>query len=335
MPPAAALLALALAAGPPARLAEARQLADEFQYDKALKVAEAALKEPDLDREAVAALYELVGVAAATLDRGPKAREAFLLLLLVAPEHQLSLDHPPRVRTPYFEARSQAARLGPLTLTATPPRRVQGRIRELEVVVRDAVPLPARAVRFTVREDDRPERVATMPVPPGKRLTLAVSGVAVRWTAELLGERGAVLRTLHREELPPAPPPVALAPPPLPAPEPPPPPAGLWLRPLGYGVGAVGLAALGGGAALGVLSSDARAKVANATRSGGVVTGMSQRDAAALDAAARTEAFWANAGFIGGGVLAAAGAAFVAFGPSPPKVALLPAPGGLMVAGSF
>jgi len=332
----AALLALALAGSPADRLVEARQLADEFQYDKALKLAEATLKEPDIGRDTLLGLYELVGISAATLDRGAKAREAFLLLVLVAPEHQLSRNLPPRVRTPYFEARNQAGRLGAVALAAAPAERVQGLVRLLTLTVKDVPLLPARAVRLHLREDDRAERVETVPVPASRRVQVAVSGAALRWKAELLGDRGAVLQVLQGEELPPPPPAVVLAPPPLPAPEPPPPPTRGWMRPTGYTVGAVGLLALGGGAVFGFLSSDARARIANATRQGQVVTGLTQRDAAALDATARTGALLANVGFIAGGVLAATGAALVAFGGErAPAVSVLVGPGGLAVVGAF
>jgi hypothetical protein len=340
---AAVLLASALLAAPStpaARLAEARQLAEAFQYDKALRLADATLQQPDLDRATLIGLAELVGIAAATLDRPAKAREAFQLLVLVAPEHQLSRNLPPRVRTPYFEARAQAERLGGLGLTPEPPERVDGVVSSLSVLVRDVPSLPARAVRFTVREDGAPERVETVPLPPSRRAALAVAGRAVRWTAELLGDRGAVLRVLQREELPPPPPPVLATPPPLPPvvealPPPAPPPT--WLRPAGYALGGVGLAGLAAGALFGVLSVDARSRLAAANRNGQVVVGVTQREAARLDAAARTDALVANLGFVAGGALLATGVVLALVGGPPvsPAVSFGVGPGGLALAGTF
>jgi hypothetical protein len=348
MSPAAVLLASALMATPASRLVEARQLADEFQYDKALKLAEATLLQPDLSHETLVGLYELVGTAAATLDRAAKARDAFQLLLLVEPQHQLSKDLPPRVRTPYFEARAQAARLGPLSLKPEPVVRVDGLVKSVAVTVRDLPALPARAVRFRLAVDDAPERVETVPLPPSRRVQVAVVGKAVRWTAELLGERGAVLLQVSREELPP-PPPVVVAPPPPPPPPPPvvpPPPAKpAWLLPLGIVVGSVGVAALGAGGGFGYFSRSARDKLSNATRDGqGVIVGLTQRDAAALDAQARSFALVADVLFIGGGALAVAGVPLIIVGALPgtpdaragaPSLTLLLGPTGFGLAGQF
>jgi hypothetical protein len=326
-------------AAAPSTLAEARALADEFQYEKALKAVDAALLQADLDRDSLIALYELAGIAWATLDKPNKARDAFMLLLTVAPEHQLSKNLPPRTRTPYFEAKGNVAKLGSLALTAEPVVREGGRVGQLTVTAKDNSLISAKAVRFTLKVDDQDPRVQVVKLDDAHQAAVLANGTTVKWSAELLGERNAVLVKLSREELPPA-----LVTPPPPPPVTPlvaassPPSAG-WARPTGFVVGALGLAGLAAGGVFGYLSADARSKVATAQKDvSGVVVGLTQRDAAALDATARTDAVIANAAFIGGGVLAAAGVVFLIVGSqaeAPPPVALVVSPVGVSVSGRF
>jgi hypothetical protein len=326
------------AVAPLSSLAEARALADEFQYEKALKAIDSALLQADLDRESLIALYELAGIAWATLDKPNKARDAFTLLLLVAPEHQLSKNLPPRTRTPYFEAKSNAAKLGALALTAEPVVREGGHIGQLTVTAKDNSLIAAKAVRFTLKVDDLEPRVQVVKLDANKQAAVLANGTVVSWTAELLGERNAVLVKLSREERPLA---AVVSPPP-----PPPqmvvaaaPSSGGWARPTGFVVGALGLAGLAAGGVFGYLSADARGKVANAQKdASGVVVELTQREAAALDATARTDAVIANAAFIGGGVLAAAGVVFLIVGSqadAPPPVAFSVSPAGISVSGRF
>jgi hypothetical protein len=152
-----------------------------------------------------------------------------------------------------------------------------------------------------------------------------------------------VLELLSRDEVPPPPPKLVVDTPP----PPPPlsvvaveaPPAG-WLKPAGFVVGGVGLAALGAGAYFGVTSSGARSAVINAQKNAsGLVVGLSQASAAALDATAVRDATIANGLFIGGGALTAAGVVMVIVasvqGRAPPPVSVLVSPTGVAVAGRF
>ena len=329
----ALVLLSALTASPDSRLSEARQLAEEFQYDKAAKTVEAALQLPDICRDTLIGLYELLAIAHATLDRPARAREAFVKLLVIAPDHRLSKNYPPRIRTPYFEARAEAARLGPVSLTADPVTRVGGRVSELSVRVQDNPLFPARLVRFSVSEDTAPPRVEKVAPSASKQAVLVVDARALKWSAELLGERDIVLQRIEREEAAP-PEPVAVVEP-LPPPPPPPlltpsePPR--WLRPFGIAVGALGIAALATGGVFGYLSADARAKVDGATTDDAGVTQMGQRVAAELDLVARRDALVADVLFVVGGVLAATGIGIIDFGlkPSPAQMALFVGPAGL------
>lgn len=344
MSPPVLLLVSALAASADSRLSEARQLADEFQYDRAIKTAEAALQLRDISRETLIGLYELTGVAQATLQRPVRAREAFLKLLLIAPEHQLSRNLPPRTRTPYFEARTQAARLGAVALTADAPTYADGRVTELAVRFKDNAVFPARAVRFTVSEDGAAQRVEEVAVSgAARRVVLRADGRKLKWSAELLGERNVILQRIEREDESPPTPVAAREAPPLPLPsvssEPvaSPPPASGWMRPAGLSVGAVGLAALGTGVVFGYLSISARAKLDNpVTDTSGVVVGMTQRQAAALDQTARTDALVADVLFVVGGVLTATGVALFVLAPRPPAaVSVVVGPASVGVVGRF
>ena len=106
---------------------------------------------------------------------------------------------------------------------------------------------------------------------------------------------------------------------------------------MGIAVLAAGAVAAGVGAVFGIQASDARTRVAGAERDGlGRVTSITQRDAQALETTARSQATLANVLFGVGGGLAAAGVVLIIIGPdSAPSVALSPAPGGVLVSGSF
>lgn len=334
MTPVLTLLMLTMASVSP-KLQEARTLADEFQYDKAIKAIEAGLQLPDLDRESLVGFYELAGISWATLDKPAKAREAFELLLSVAPEHQLSKNFPPRIRTPYFEARGGLAKLGPVTLTAEPAQKANGKVTGLVLVAHDNELVRARAVRFTLKVDDRDDS-QLVTLDEAHKAHLPVDGRSVKWTAELLGERNAVLEVLSGldevkpVDLPPPPPPPVVTATPTSN-------VGA-LRTGGFVAGGVGLAALIAGSIFGWSSSDARSRITNAARdSSGVVTGLTQRDAAALEASAKTNAVVANTLFIAGGVLAATGVVLVIVGAPGPNapVALGVSPGGVSVSGRF
>ena len=345
MPVSVALMcALALGtSSPKEKLTEARDLAESFQFDKAIKAADAALILPDADHETLVALYELLGVAWATLDKPAKATTAFTLLLTIDPDHQLSKNLSPRTRTPFFEARSQVSRLGAAGVEADPVVREGGLVKSLGVTITDNTLLPARAVRFVLSADGAPPQTVVVKLEKTKHAVVPVSGSRVVWSAELLGDLNAVLRKLAREELPP-PPPVAEPPPPPPLVDssaPPKPASGPWLRPAGVVLSLLGGGAVIAGVVFGVQSTGARNTLANATKdSSGTITSLTQRQAQALDTTARTDATIANVLFISGGVVAATGVAFIIFGGRPdtdqsPLVRLAPAPAGAVLSGTF
>lgn len=331
--PALAVL-LTVAPSPGARgLTAARGLVDEFQFGKALAVIGETLKEPGLDTATLISLYELEGIANATNGGTAAARDSFARLLTLDPSHPLPAELPPKVRTLYFGARTIAQREA-LELVAEVPARKAGRIELLEVSVKTSTLVPASAVRFTVIADDAPALVTVVPLDGARKPAVQVNGAHVKWSAELLSLRQAVLRRIEREELLPveelpstgvATAPAALTP------------SGAWVRPAGIAVGAAGLVGLGVGAVFGVQSAEARSKISRAeTNADGVVVGLTQAEAARLDASARSSALTANVLMIAGGALTATGLLMVLLGhEAPAALSVSVGPAGVTAVGRF
>ena len=172
-------------------------------------------------------------------------------------------------------------------------------------------------------------------------MTTPVAAARISWWAEVLTENEGVLLTLGSAEAPRidsakgdavagALPRGELLATPAGA-------GGAWRRPLGGALLGAGAAAAIAGGVVGVLSRMDRDRVNNAQADGsGRITSLTQREAVALETAARAKATAANALFISGGALAAVGVVFVIWGPDKAPVATVtPAPGGLLVSGSF
>lgn len=322
-----------------APLVQARAKVDDLDYPGALKLLDAALETDGLEREALVEIHELKGVCFATLGKVDKAREAFRTLLVLDPDHALGSAQPPRVKTPFYEAKEWAAKAGAVKLEAE-PQKAGDEVQSLTVrVPPDGLGL-ARAVALHVDVNGlrRDEQVALDA--STRTATVKVGGPSYRWWAEILGDRGAVLLrkgtaeepNLVEPPKPDAPVAVQLAPQ-LAEPKAP---AGLGMRVAGAVVGGGGVVALVVGAALGATSVDARNRIANATRDEqGNVVGITQRQAAELDAQARDFGAVANVLMIGGAVLSAGGLLLVIFAPSDEAVAVAPAPGGAVVSGRF
>lgn len=300
-----ALVLVAAVASPSARLDEARSLMDGLQYEKALKVANAALDSAtDADRDTLVGLYELTAIASAAVDKPAKAKEAFQRLLSLAPTYVLSKNLPPRTRTPFFEAKTWLEAHQPVGVEVRPVR-ADGQVEALELEVTDNPLVPVKALVVTLSIDSQ-DVVHRLDAPP-RPARIAVGAASVRWNVRVVGEKGVLLVVTGAAE--------PLAPPVARVTEAPATPDRGWLRTTGVIVGTTGLAAVAGGVVAGLLSSDARSKVANAERNTlGVVTGLTERDAAALDAQARTLALVANVLFVAGGVLAATGVGLFVFG---------------------
>lgn len=320
-------------AAPSAPLAEARKLIDDLELDSALKVLDAAEKSEGNDRATLQELYLLQGIAFGTLGKEAKTRDSFRKLLMIAPEATLPADLPPRVRTPFFEAKDWASTNGPL-LAVPSADFGDGQVRAVKVVVEKDVLRLARSVRFHLEVNgvDRPTEV---PFTAGRAAT-PVGKASVTWWAEVLNERGGVVKELgsaaapREDRVAPA---AAVQTPGVETEGR----AGGWRRPTGIAVLGAGAVAAGVGVVLGLQANDARSKVANATRDElGRVTSLSQREALALEASGRSQATIANVLFGVGGALGAAGLVLIILGPEQaPTVALSPTAGGVVLSGSF
>ena len=329
----------ALAANP--KLEEARRLVEDLDLEKAAKVLDAAERTEGNSRAEVLEILALQGIAYGTLGKNAKAHDAFRELLLLEPGYKLPADQPPRVRTPFFEAKDWALENGPLN--ATPSAEVKnGEVRAVAVTMSKDILRLARGVRFHLRVDgaERSEEVALV----GSRAEAKAGGPRVSWWYEVLGTHQRVLleggsATAPREESADG----ALASGETAGVSGAAPPSSGWLRPTGWGLLGAGVVAGGVGVVFGLMANGARSTVLNAEKNAnGLVTGLTQREAAALEQQARTNATLANVLWGVGGALAATGVVFILLGggdgapaSSGPEVSIAPGPGGVSVWGRF
>jgi hypothetical protein len=313
-------------------LLRARQLIEDVRFTEASRALEAALARASNDRATLLEILELQGVVAATLQSPAKARAAFQALLVLSPEYELQGDYAPRVMTPFFEAKAWVSDFGALQVEAAPASRTQDSVERVAVrLVADPLKM-GRAVRFR-GEDGAGWFEHESPLVEGEAST-EVKGERVRWWAELLDERQAVLATVGSEATPVTE--VALrleglvaAPPSVnePLQEAPP-----W-RALSYASlgAAVGAGAAGG--YFGLRSRSARSELEKAAvDERGLTTGLTQREAYALEERARSSARLANALFGVAGAVAIAGGTFWVLGT---RVQVAATPTGVTVGGEL
>lgn len=331
----ASLCAL-LAAAPNPQLAQAEQLISDIRYAEAEKALAAAWAVPNNPRPVTLRILELQGIVASVLGR-PQARDYFQRLLAIAPDHKLPEGQPPRVRTPFYEAKGMLSEAPPTRFSASASVDADG-VR-LSAVTADPLGL-GRKVRFHTRKGEA-WRQTDVPL-VGLAPTVSAGRGTIWWWAELLGENDGALLLAGSEEEPFVAQAPELAVPLAAEAEPKPQPAERAVaagpsRPVLVPVllwsGAA--AALGLGIGLGAASSGAYAQVNAAERdSSGVVTGMTQQEAAALRETGRAEAAVANVLFVSAAVLTGAGVLVFVLTPAAP-VAIAPAPGGVAVSGTF
>ncbi len=209
---------------------------------------------------------------------------------------------PPKLLTPWYEARGWAA--------SQKPPGFDGHLRPggaLELSLQ-ADPLKlAAGVRLFTRQGDAAPVEVKLGAPPQ---TQALPGVTA-WWAELLGARGEVLVQLGSAEAPRG----------VEAPvvtRPPPPPVQVEHRPrlvpLLLGGGAV--VGLGVGIGFGVASNGAQSSFEQAARlSDGTISGLTQRQAASLEADHQRDAAIANVCFVLAAALATAAVLYFILGP--------------------
>jgi hypothetical protein len=323
-------------AAPADKVTEVQRLFDDLEVEAASKAADAALAQGGLDRASFIRLSALQGLARATLNRAVPARDAFYRVLLLEPGYTLPKNQPPRVKTPFFEAKGMAAENGPLAVEPAFTE-AEGTVTGLTVTVQRDVLKLARAAVFTVDVDgaQRQERVELA----GGLATLAVSGRRVRWSVVVLADKDNVLLEAGTSAAPleavAAARPAVVAEPPPAVTTTAPTPRAAWKRPVGFALLGAGAAAGVVGAVFGARSGELRGQLRDAARTDeGVVTGLTQREAFALDRQAQDSALAANVLFISAGVVAAAGLGLVLWSLGDP-VTVAPSAGGVVVSGTF
>jgi len=367
--PTSLVLALALAsqaalAASPSSVARAKKLFDDLEVEEAAKVLNQALAQGGNDAQTYLQLLGLKGVVEGTLGHSREARDAFYQVLLLNPEWRLPGDQPPRVSTPFYEAKGLVSERGHTSVEGE-AQTDAGTVQAVSVTVKNDALQVAKTVAFHLTSEGT-ERVAMVWLDDSGRATAKVGAARVSWWAEVLTAKSDVLLTLGSAGEPrqdDASPVVAAGPavetpteaapeaPTQPSAEPPPPlhpvvtsdtttsaPTASWKRPLGIGLLGGGAVAAGVGAVFGVLAESARAKIHGAqTKPSGAVTGLTQRQAFALDATARTNAIVANVLFGSAAALAATGAVFVftGGGEGEARVTFAPTPAGVVVWGGF
>lgn len=326
-------------------LERAKDFVLDLRFAEAVRALDAAAKRPWNSRPAVIAIAELQGVASGVLGKADKSRRAFQLLLELSPDYELAPSYAPSVKAPFAEAKQWVVEHGSLKVEAPP---VDSQALSARVWVANDPMHLVEAVRFHVVRGDARE-VRTQPLSGGAAET-ALPNASAKWWAEVLGARQAVLVELGTEfdplgVAPPAEPVVAARQPEPPAvkpdaplavatekPKPPVPVAtpasppreavqiaerseGTSLRPVAYACLGAGVIAAGVGGYFGWQSASERAQLDQKTSSTtGVVQGITQRDAYALDARARGDAVLANALLAGGAAALVAGGILWAVG---------------------
>lgn len=339
------LLAAIVSAAPNPKIAEGRKQLEDLELEKAARTLAAAEAVPGNERAQVLELLELQAIVFGTMNKEPKARDAFRQLLTLNPEFKLSGDLPPRVRTPFYEAKDWVAENAPLQLE--PGATTGPKVTALSVLVKKDTLRLVKKARFVLTEGPAPlTREVAIEAGAAK---VALEAAKVAWRVELLGKRDEVLLELgpftHEGTEKPAP--VAAADaaqvkpvetPAVTTPANQPQSTAGWLRPAGYAAAGAGVVAIGVGVAFGLLSSGTRARVTGAmSNEAGVITGLTQRDAAAAEAQARQQATIANVLFGVGGSLVAAGVVlfFVGAPAAPARVSIGFSPTSLVVSGVF
>ncbi|MDX2013579.1 MAG: hypothetical protein SFW67_25525 [Myxococcaceae bacterium] len=340
------LVAAVAVAAPNPKIAEAKQHLDDLELEKAAKALAAAEAQPGNDRAQTLEILTLQGIVFGTMNKEAKVRDAFRKLLILAPDFTLTGDQPPRVRTPFYEAKEWVAANEPLQVEATSGALSRG--VELAVTVRRDTLRLVKRVRFLVGETG-PREVAV----ENSAAKLIIEAPVGSWRVELLGARDAVLlqqgpfdepggstsaAATKPAPVPPQPPAEAVAPSTSAAAveaRSSPPPNG-WMRPTAWALVGVAVVASLVGLGLGVDANTTRQRLTGLIpNEAGLIVGLTQRDALAQEAAARGQAIAANGLFIGAGVLAAAGVVLFILGAPEERVSVGFSPNGVLVQGSF
>ena len=312
--PWALVVAAVLSQTPSPQIRAAREAMDDLRYPDARALLQKARQQPNLPREQLVEILWLQGLVAATLNQADAARSAFRALFAIDPEHRPDRDYPPKIMSPYYEARGWIATTKPLGFARLPAELDGGRVKRIGVKVQ-ADPLAlVTSVRIHVVGGETTEQPLQ-----GLTATRDVDAVSVSWWAELIGERNAQLARVGDESAPlvdtakvaEAVVPVAPAPPPVVQERPASP-----LRSGAFAAAGAGLASFGLGLVFGIRSNTMRQALLGRTydEDGAVAGGWTQRESVGLELQQRREAGVANAMFVTAVVLVAAAVALYILG---------------------
>jgi hypothetical protein len=213
MPTLALVLWVAFQAAPAgaSHLERARDLVRGVRYAAAVAELQKAEAEPDHPADALAEIYELEGVAYASLKQPEEARAAFTRLVALKPEHRLADSYAPRVMTAYLEARAAVNAEGALGFELRPWKALDAQRFEVVLEVQHDFLKLGKTVEVTLEEDGVPRTVTR---PAAAEVALEAHGAHVTLRARLLGAARAVLKALgpisldaapaHEPQLPPA-----------------------------------------------------------------------------------------------------------------------------------
>jgi hypothetical protein len=285
----------------------AEKAVSDLRYPDARPLLARARQVQGLDRASLLEILWLQGLVSSSLGQADGARQAFRTLLSIEPEYTPKKEQPPKVMTPFYEARGWVATKKPLRMAPLTPTREAGRVKLIGFNV-SADPLSLiTGVRIHVagQPDTTTELVHGT-------ATRDVDGEEVSWWAELIGERDAQLQLLGTAEHPIVDRGVELQPegahaqPPQivieqPRENPPRP-----LRTGAFVAVAIGGVSLVTGTVFAALAQSLTSQLKNVTRDNtGAVTGLTERQAFALDYQERTDAILGNTLLALGGVLVA------------------------------
>lgn len=186
----AAWLAVVLTADPGA-LQQAQSLYDELKYPEAAKAVAQVRAQSELSHDDLVHALWLEGLCAVSMNKPDDARSAWRELAFIEPDYAPSGDLPPKLLTPWYEARGWAASQKRLGFSARPEN---GALR----FTVDADPLKiASGVRAHLKKGEAITDVV-LGAPPQ---SAPVDG-ATQWWAELVGPKGEVLASNGTAEKP-------------------------------------------------------------------------------------------------------------------------------------
>ena len=172
----------------------ARKAIAAGKFPDAVTALEAVTNAPGNDEATLLALYELQGITWTGLKKATPAKSAFQKLLLLAPAAKLTGKQPPKVTQAFNEAKKFMAAHAPagLLMEQLTPEITAGKVTAILIAVENDLLRLAKKVRVHLRIDGAAWTVSE--IDPLELSRADVSGKVVEYWAELMGDKGAVLR---------------------------------------------------------------------------------------------------------------------------------------------